>query len=89
MSEVGARQLRADLAAHLRRAAGGERVTVTVDGVPVATLGPASADLEPLTALVASGAVRAPRRHGSPRVPVEPLSTMSTVRPETLLRGVR
>jgi len=55
--------LRNDVAAVVRRAAGGERVVVTVDGRPVAQLGP----LEPvgsptLDDLVASGSVRPPRR---------------------------
>ena len=39
---VGIRELRNQVAAVVRRAGGGERVVVTVDGVPVAQLGPLS-----------------------------------------------
>ena len=63
MLRVGIRELRNDVAAVVRRAAAGERVVITVDGQPVAQLGP----LEPAGAptlddLIASGHVRAPRR---------------------------
>src|SRR4029453_8483544 len=47
MERVGIRELRNNVAAVVRRAAGGERIVVTVDGVPVAQLGP----LEGATAL--------------------------------------
>ena len=36
MDRVGVRQLRAAVAAHVRRASAGERVIITVDGRPVA-----------------------------------------------------
>ncbi|MDE0802840.1 MAG: type II toxin-antitoxin system prevent-host-death family antitoxin [Acidimicrobiales bacterium] len=63
MESIGVRELRNNVAAVLRRAAGGERIAVTVDGVPTAQLGP----LEPTTAptlddLVATGLVEPPRR---------------------------
>ena len=63
MLRVGIRELRNDVAAVVRRAAAGERVVVTVDGRPVAQLGP----LEPTTEvtiddLVATGLLRAPSR---------------------------
>ena len=63
MLRLGIRELRNDVAAVVRRAAAGERVIVTVDGQPVAQLGP----IEPIGAptlddLVASGHVRAARR---------------------------
>ncbi|MEN9823709.1 MAG: hypothetical protein RLZ04_2135 [Actinomycetota bacterium] len=73
---IGVRELRADLAAHLRRAGSGSRVVVTVGGTSVAQLGP----IEPeggqavLADLYTSGAVVPPRRPGagrlSPAVPV-------------------
>jgi prevent-host-death family protein len=40
VTHVGTRELRANLAAHLRAAQAGHRVVVTVDGSPVAELGP-------------------------------------------------
>ena len=60
---VGIRELRNDVAAVVRRAAAGERVVITIDGQPVAQLGP----LEPTGAptlddLIASGHVVAARR---------------------------
>ena len=38
--QIGIRELRANLATALRRAGQGERIVVTVDGRPVAQLGP-------------------------------------------------
>jgi len=40
MSEVASRELRNHTADVLRRAAGGENITITVNGRPVAQLGP-------------------------------------------------
>jgi len=45
MDQVGVRELRQHVAALVRRARSGERIVVTVDGHPVAQLGP----IEPLT----------------------------------------
>jgi prevent-host-death family protein len=60
---IGIRELRNDVAAVVRRASAGERIVVTVDGRPVAQLGP----IEPVGAptlddLIASGHLRAARR---------------------------
>ena len=41
-TQVGVRELRANVAAMVRRASTGERVVITSDGVPVAMLGPLS-----------------------------------------------
>lgn len=90
MAEVGARQLRADLAAHLRRAAAGETVTITVDGAPVAALGPVgNSSGGSVESLVASGALRGPRRALRPEAPRDPLTSLVTVRPEALFKGLR
>jgi prevent-host-death family protein len=60
---VGIRELRNDVAAVVRRAGAGERIVVTVDGRPVAQLGPVEPVGEPtIEDLVASGAIVAPRR---------------------------
>ncbi len=64
---MGIRELRADLAAAVRRAGAGESVVITVSGRPVATLGPIGGEVPgpTLDELVALGAVVAPRaRHG-------------------------
>jgi len=67
---VGIRELRNDVAAVVRRAGAGERIVVTVDGHPVAQLGP----LEPMGAptlddLVASGHVVPARRPAPTEAP--------------------
>lgn len=68
---VGIRELRNQVAAVVRRAAAGERVVVTVDGRPVAQLGP----LEPLGGaptlddLAAAGLIEPPRRPDRPGEP--------------------
>ena len=74
MLRVGVRELRNNVATVLRRAAAGERVVVTVDGRPVAMLGP----LEPQSAtgggltlddLVAAGLVEPAARSDRPPAP--------------------
>lgn len=65
MDQVGIRELRNQVAAVVRRAAGGERIVVTVDGVPTAQLGPleaGGADELGLADLAAAGLVEPPRR---------------------------
>jgi prevent-host-death family protein len=89
VAQIGTRQLRANLAAALRQAAAGERVVVTVDGRPVAQLGP----LEPagaptLEVLAASGLVEPPRRADRPPAP-EPLDTAVDIRLDRVVAEVR
>jgi prevent-host-death family protein len=90
MERLGIRELRADLAAVVRRAAGGERITVTVDGVPVAQLGP----LEPtpgaltLDDLIAAGlAVPAGRRDR--HTDTDPEDVPVDARPDRVLDELR
>jgi prevent-host-death family protein len=69
MERVGIRELRNNVAAVVRRAAAGERIVVTVDGVATAQLGP----LEPdgsvsLEDLIATGLVLPPGRTDRPRI---------------------
>lgn len=62
-AKVGTRELRANLATALRRAAAGERVIVTDSGRPVAQLGPVDAPAgSTMDELVARGLVVPPRR---------------------------
>lgn len=89
MEQVGARELRANLAAALRQASAGARIVVTVDGRPVAQLGP----LEPaggatLADLAASGLVEPPRRPDRP-APPDALDTAVDVRLDRVLDEVR
>lgn len=66
MESIGVRQLRNEVAAVLRRASGGERIVVTVDGVPTAQIGPIEPAGPPtLDDLVAGGLVEPPRRQVS------------------------
>ena len=86
---VGIRELRNQVAAVVRRAAGGERVVVTVDGVPVAQLGP----LSPVGGLtlddvVAAGLARPPRRPDRPPAPV-PADVPVDARPSAVLDELR
>ncbi len=69
MDRLGIRALRNATADAVRRAGAGERIVITVDGQPVAQLGPldpgATADLT-LDDLVARGLVVRPRRDDRP-----------------------
>jgi prevent-host-death family protein len=90
MDRVGIRQLRADVAAQVRRAGAGERVVITVDGRPVAQLGP----LEPapgeqtLEALAAQGRLVLARRSDRP-APEFALPLWAGTRIDQLVREVR
>jgi antitoxin (DNA-binding transcriptional repressor) of toxin-antitoxin stability system len=87
---MGIRELRADLAAQVRRAGGGQRVIITVDGRSVAQLGPVEPEQgqSVLADLIASGAVQAPRRTGATR-DREPVPVWSGVRIDRALRELR
>ena len=91
---IGIRELRADLAAHVRRAQGGETTVVSIAGQPAAALVPLAGNADPdgnsvqLSSLIASGALIAPRRsdgqtaHGT-------ITTWANVRLDRLLREIR
>lgn len=86
---VGIRELRNQVAAVVRRAAGGERIVVTVDGRPVARLVPIEPDARPtLDDLVASGLVRAPQRADRPPPP-EPADVPIDARIDGVLDELR
>ena len=64
MDQLGIRQLRNATADAVQRAGNGERIVITVDGRPVAQLGPVAprdADDVTIDDLIATGAVLAPR----------------------------
>lgn len=89
MEQVGARQLRANLATALRQASGGERVIVTVDGRPVAQLGPLDPVGDPtLREMAAAGLVDPPRRSDRPDPPAA-LDAAVDVRLDRVLAEVR
>ncbi len=88
---IGIRELRSDLAAHVRRAAAGEATVVTVDGRPSALLGPVSAAATggiTRAALIASGGLLQPRR-GDGALPTGTVAVWGNARLDRLLREVR
>lgn len=68
MEHLGVRALRQEVAAAVRRAGAGERIVITVDGRPVAQLGPLEPDAggPTLADLAARGLVVAARRDDRP-----------------------
>lgn len=89
-ARIAIRSLRADLAAHVRRASTGQRTIITVDGQPVAVLGPLEASTEPtLDELLACGAVVAPRRAGPMRGDGSMVPVWSGTRIDKALRDIR
>ena len=90
---IGIRELRADLAAHVRRAAGGETTVISIAGSPAAALTPLAMSDEPsgdthLSSLIASGALIAPRRADG-RVADGTVTTWANVRLDRLLGEIR
>jgi prevent-host-death family protein len=86
---IGVRELRNQVAAVLRRAEGGERIVVTVDGRPVAQLGPLEAAGAPtIDDLVSAGLARPPRRSDRPAAP-DPVDPPIDARSGTVLDELR
>ena len=90
MERVGVRELRNQVAAMIRRAADGERVLVTVAGVPQAQLGPITPDRAGVTLwdLAGAGLVEPPRRSDRPADP-DPLPVAADLRVDRLMDQVR
>ena len=87
--EIGSRELRSNLATALKRVGAGERLVVTVDGRPVAQLGPLEPSGTPtLVDLAASGLIEPPRR-AQPIEPPEALDAAVDVRLERVMDEVR
>lgn len=87
---VGIRDLRADVAALVRRAGAGEHVIITVGGRSVAQLGPVRTidGRSTLEDLIAHGRVIGPRRTGAYRAP-EPVPVWQGSRIDRLLGDIR
>jgi prevent-host-death family protein len=89
VERVGIRELRNNVAAVVRRAGAGERIVVTVDGVPAAQLGPLDAPAAPtLDDLVAAGLAHPPGRRDRPAPPPAEDAPVD-VRPERVLDELR
>jgi len=84
------RDLRAHLAAILRRAGAGEQIVVTVDGRPVAQVGPIDPDRvgTSLSDLVSRHLVISPRRRGDFVLPT-PATLYSGMRVERAVSEIR
>lgn len=90
MQSIGVRELRNNVAAVLRRAGAGERIVVTVDGEPVAQLGPIEPPGAPtLEDLVATGLVDPPRRPGTKSPDPEPVDLAVDIRLDDVLGELR
>ncbi len=91
---IGIRELRADLAAHVRRAAGGEPTIVSVGGRPAAAIVPLSAMRDEgatathLSSLVSSGAL-IPARRADGKLPDQHITVWGNARLDRLLREIR
>jgi prevent-host-death family protein len=90
LAPIGVRELRNNVAAMIRRAAAGERVVVTVDGHPVAQLGPLAPDQAGVTLwdLAAAGLIEPPRRPDRPPAPA-PLPVPADLSADRLLQATR
>jgi prevent-host-death family protein len=90
LAKVGVRELRANVAALVRRASSGERIVVTSDGVPVAVLGPLvpAAGQVTMEDLLAAGLLVPPGRHDHPPAP-EPASLPVDTRSSRVLDELR
>lgn len=90
METVGIRELRANLSAAARRAGAGRRVVVTIDGEPVAQLGPVEPTDHRLTLddLAARGLVTPARRPDRP-APAFSMPMWAGVRLDQLVREIR
>lgn len=90
VESIGVRELRNNVAAVLRRAAAGERIVVTVDGVPSAQLGPIDPTASPtLEDLVATGLVRSPTRPHARAVEPAPIDVAVDIRIDDVLTELR
>ncbi len=89
-TSVGMRELRSNLASLARRAQNGERVVVTVDGEPIAQLGPVDPSNAEVTIadLAARGLLIPARRDDRPQ-PSAVLPLWAGTRIDQLLREVR
>jgi prevent-host-death family protein len=90
VERVGIRELRNQSAAVVRRAGAGERIVITVDGRPVAQLGPLEAADDDLTIddLAARGLIEPARRADRPR-PGMVMPVWAGTRLDQMVREIR
>jgi len=90
VDRVTIRELRNDVSRIVRRARAGERLLVTVNGVPAAEIGPLSEGpgKPTLEELIASGAILPPRTRAKPQ-PARPLDLDGPLTTDEILRELR
>ena len=90
MERVGIRELRNQSATVVRRAGAGERIVITVDGRPVAQLGPLEATDDAVTIddLAARGLIEPARRGDRPR-PDMVMPVWAGTRLDQMVREIR
>ncbi len=90
MERIGVRELRNQASRVVRRARAGERLIITVDGVPAAEIGPLrpASEVGSLEQLIATGAVLPPQVRAAPTRPV-PLPAPSGRSSADVLRQLR
>lgn len=89
MESIGIRELRNQVAAVVRRAGSGERVVITVDGNPVAQIGPIEPSGAPtLLDLAAAGLIHLPARGDHP-APPPPVAVPIDTRPDQMIAELR
>ncbi|MEL6982783.1 MAG: type II toxin-antitoxin system prevent-host-death family antitoxin [Actinomycetota bacterium] len=89
LDRVGIRQLRNSVSGLVKRAAAGERIVITVDGRPMAQLGPLGAGADAtLDDMAAAGLIEPPRQPGPSEMP-PPLAIPADVRLDRLLDQIR
>ncbi len=90
MESVGIRELRANLAAATRRAGAGQRVVVTIDGEPIAQLGPVEPTDNDLTiADIAARGLISPARRDDRPPPDFVMPMWAGTRTDQLVREIR
>jgi prevent-host-death family protein len=90
MERIAVRELRNQASRVVRRARAGERLIITVDGVPAAEIGPVSTMERPgsIEELIATGAVLGPRVRTAPPPP-RPVRAPSGRSSSDVLRQLR
>ena len=90
MEQLGIRELRNHTSGAIRRAMAGERIIITIDGVPAAQLGPLNSGDQPpsIPDLIAAGLLQAPRTT-RPAPPPKPIRASSGPSTDEILRDHR
>ena len=89
LDRVGIRQLRNAVSGLVQRAAGGERIVITVDGRPTAQLGPlGGGERLTLDDLAAAGLIEPPRQVGEIDL-APPIAVPADIRLDRLLDQIR